>query len=213
MISYLKGIVDRIVAENNRSILILNVNNIGYEIQITNHLARELDVASEEITTIFTHFIVRDDQQLLYGFPSAPQRDLFRKLISVSGVGAQSAIALVDTLGLEELVQAIVTGNIRLLSKAPGIGKKTAERIALELKTKLSKWHAQQGLEINLPDMKGLPSQEIFADVEMTLLALGYTDTEIQQAIVVISQDNLLLKNPNVEEWIKSAIEYLSLNT
>ena len=211
MISYLKGIVDQIVVENKRSTLILDVNNIGYEIQITNHLAREIDISSEEIITIFTHFIVRDDQQLLYGFASAPQRDLFRKLITVSGVGTQSAIALIDTLGLEELVQAIVTGNIRMLSKAPGIGKKTAERLALELKTKLAKWHSTIG--IDLPDVKGLPSRDILADVEMTLLALGYTDVEIQQAIAVISRDNLLVKNPNVEEWIRSAIEYLSLNS
>ena len=210
MISYLKGIVDQIVIENNRSILILEVNNIGYEIQITNHQAREIKISSEETITIFTHFVIRDDQQLLYGFASSPQRDLFRKLISVSGVGSQSAIALIDTLGLEELVQSIVTGNIRMLSKAPGIGKKTAERLALELKTKLAKWQNQQGM--NLPDVKGLPSQEILGDVDMTLMALGYSDVEIQQAIAVISQDNLLIKNPNVEEWIRSAIEYLSLN-
>ena len=211
MISYLKGIVESIVVQNNRNMLILEVNNIGYEIQIPSHLARELKVDESEVIQIFTHFLVRDDQQILYGFVSSAQRDLFRRLISISGVGSQSAIALIDTLGLEELVQAIVTGNIRVLSKAPGIGKKTAERIALELKTKLSQWRTTIGLD--LPHTEGLPSQEIMADVEMTLLALGYNDVEIQQAISVISQDNLLLKNPHVEEWIRSAIEYLSLNS
>ena len=211
MISYLKGIVESIVVQNNRNMLILEVNNIGYEIQIPSYLARELEVDTEQMIQIFTHFLVRDDQQVLYGFASSAQRDLFRRLISISGVGSQSAIALIDTLGLEELVQAIVTGNIRMLSKAPGIGKKTAERIALELKSKLSQWRTTIGLDI--PDNKGLPSHEIMADVEMTLLALGYNDVEIQQAISVISQDNLLLKNPHVEEWIRSAIEYLSLNS
>ena len=211
MISYLKGIVVSIVVQNNRNVLILEVNNIGYEIQIPSHLARELQIDNDEVIQIFTHFLVRDDQQILYGFASSAQRDLFRKLISISGVGSQSAIALIDTLGLEELVQAIVTGNIRMLSKAPGIGKKTAERIALELKTKLSQWRTNIGLDV--PHSEGLPDQEIMADVEMTLLALGYNDVEIQQAISVISQDNLLLKNPHVEEWIRSAIEYLSLNS
>ena len=211
MISYLKGIVDNIISQNNRNIVVLEVNNIGYEIQIPGRLARELKIDPENIIKIFTHLLIRDDQQILYGFSSSAERDLFRRLISVSGVGSQSAIALIDTLGLEELVQAIVMGNIRLLSKAPGIGKKTAERLALELKTKLSKWRTSIG--IDLPESKALPNQDIMADLEMTLLALGYTDNEIQQAISVISQDNLLLKNPNVEEWIRSAIEFLSLNT
>lgn len=211
MISFLKGIVENISVQNNRNILILEVNNIGYEIQVPSHFARELKVNDSQIITIYTHFLVRDEQQILYGFPSSTQRDLFRRLISVSGVGSQSAIALIDTLALEELVQAIVTGNIRVLSQAPGIGKKTAERIALELKTKLSQWRTTMNLDI--PVSKGLPSQEIIADVEMTLLALGYNDVEIQQAMSVISQDNLLLKNPHVEEWIRSAIEYLSLNS
>jgi Holliday junction DNA helicase RuvA len=211
MISFLKGIVENISVQNNRNILILEVNNIGYEIQVPSHFARELKVNDSQIIQIYTHFLVRDEQQILYGFPSSTQRDLFRRLISVSGVGSQSAIALIDTLALEELVQAIVTGNIRVLSQAPGIGKKTAERIALELKTKLSQWRTTMNLDI--PVSKGLPSQEIIADVEMTLLALGYNDVEIQQAMSVISQDNLLLKNPHVEEWIRSAIEYLSLNS
>ncbi len=211
MISYLKGIVDNIVSQNNRNIVILEVNNIGYEVQVAGRLAKELTMDEDKIIKIFTHFLIRDDQQTLYGFSSSAERDLFRQLISVSGVGSQSAIALIDTLGLEELVQALVTGNIRLLSKAPGIGKKTAERLALELKTKLSKWRT--GMGIDLPQAKGLPNQEIMADLDMTLLALGYSDIEIQQAISVISQDNLLLKNPHVEEWIRSAIEFLSLNS
>ncbi len=211
MINYLKGIVINLVSQNNRNLVILEVNNIGYEVQIPGRLAKDLTINEEIQVKIFTDFQVRDDKQILYGFSSTAERDLFRRLITVSGVGSQSAIALVDTLGIEELVSAIVTGNIRLLSKAPGIGAKTAERIALELKTKLSKWRTSIG--IDLPQSKGLPNKDIMADLDMTLLALGYSDSEIQQAVAVISQDDLLLKNPNVEEWIRSAIEFLSFNT
>lgn len=210
MFSYFQGIVNNIIINNNRYILILEVNNIGYEMQIFSRFARQLDINSEIQIKIFTHFQVRDDQHILYGFSSTPERDLFRQLIAVSGIGSQSAIALIDTLGLEDLVQAIVTGNIRLLTKTPGVGQKTAERIALELKTKLSQWRISAG--INFETTQCLPNAEIMADLEMTLLALGYTNKEIQQAISVISQDNLLVKNPHVEEWIRSAIAFLSLN-
>lgn len=210
MLSYFKGYINNILFNNNRSIVILEVNNIGYEIQIPLNFARELEINSEKQIQIFTHFHIRDDQQFLYGFSSSAQRDLFRQLIAISGIGCQSAMALIDTLGLEDLVQAIVTGNIRQLSKTPGIGQKTAERIALELKTKLSQGRISTG--VTEKNTHGFPHQEIMADLEMTLMALGYTNQEIQQAISVISRDNLLQKNPHVEEWIRSAIAFLSFN-
>lgn len=209
MFNYFRGLVRNIHHHNNRYFLILEVNNIGYEIQVPSRFARQLEINSEEIITVFTHFQVRDEQHILYGFENSAQRDLFKQLIAVSGVGCQTAIALIDTLGLEDLVQGIVTGNIRLLSKTPGIGQKTAERIALELKTKLAQWRVNAGVRVDSGNF--LPSEEIMADLEMTLLALGYSNNEIQQAISVISQDNLLQKNPHVEEWIKSAITFLSL--
>lgn len=210
MLSYFKGYINNILFNNNRSILILEVNNIGYEIQVPLRFARELEINLEKQIQIFTHFQIRDDQQFLYGFSTSAQRDLFRQLIAISGIGCQSAIALIDTLGLEDLVQAIVTGNIRQLSKTPGIGQKTAERIALELKTKLSQWRISAGVTVN--NTNAFPNEEIMADLEMTLMALGYTNKEIQQAISVISQDNLLQKNTHVEEWIRSAIAFLAFN-
>lgn len=210
MINYFIGKVTNITKNpQNKIILILEVNNIGYEMQIFSRLARELTV-SEELVTIFTHLQIRDDQQILYGFKTSSQRDLFRQLINVSGIGSQVAIALIDTLGLEDLVQAIVTSNTRILSKTPGVGKKTAERIALELKTKLAQWRLEAGVNIS-SNTSANPPAEVLEDLEMTLLALGYTKDEIEEAISVLSQDNQLLKNTNVEEWIRSAIAHLSL--
>lgn len=209
MISYLKGTVATIQkGSGNRVTLILDVNQIGYEIQVTRQLSQEVQVGSEQLVQVFTHLQIRDDQQILYGFASAAERDLFRQLVSVSGIGAQLAIALIDTLGLPNLVQAIVTGNTRTLSKTPGVGSKTAERIALELKTKLSEWRKFAGVET--PTSAKGPSPAILEDVEMTLLALGYETLEITQALNVISQDELLAKNPNAEEWIRRAIAWLS---
>lgn len=209
MISYLKGeAVEVVKSTSNRVILILEVNQVGYEVQIPSRLARKLSQGNHAPVQIFTHLQVREDQQILYGFTSAAERDLFRQLIGVSGIGTQLAIALIDTLGLADLVQAIVTNNIRVLSKAPGVGQKTAERISLELKSKLAQW--RQDLGITSSVVPATPNAAALEDVEMTLLALGYTNDEIEQAISVLSQDNQLLKNPNVEDWIKSAISWLS---
>lgn len=209
MISYLKGTVATIQkSSGNRVTLILDVNQIGYELQIPKRLSQELLAASEGKVQVFTHLQIREDQQVLYGFASAAERDLFRQLISVSGIGAQLAIALIDTLGLPNLVQAIVTGNIRALAKTPGVGNKTAERIALELKTKLAEWRQLAG--VATPTSATGPSSAILEDVEMTLLALGYENSEIGQALEAISQDSLVAKSRNAEEWIRSAIAWLS---
>jgi Holliday junction DNA helicase RuvA len=209
MINYLKGkIIEILKNTNNRIILILEVNQIGYEVQILSRLARKLSTDNSETIQIFTHLQIQEDRQILYGFASAAERDLFRQLISVSGIGTQLAIALIDTLGLEELVQAIVTGNIKMLSKTPGVGTKTAERIALELKTKLAQWRQLVGVTVSTTS--AIPSADILEDVEMTLLALGYSNEEINQALSALSRDNQLLKNPNVEDWIRSAIAWLS---
>ncbi|NEQ69327.1 MAG: Holliday junction branch migration protein RuvA [Symploca sp. SIO2D2] len=192
----------------NRVTLILEVNQIGYELQIPRRLLQELPAASEEMVQIFSHLQIREEQQVLYGFASAAERDLFRQLISVSGIGTQLAIALIDTLGLPTLVQAIVTGNIRTLSKTPGVGSKTAERIALELKTKLAEW--RQLAEVETAPTSAMPANALQEDVEITLLALGYENNEIMQALNAISQDPMVAKSSNVEDWIRSAIAWLS---
>ncbi len=209
MLSYLKGTVAHIQkSTGNRVTLILEVNQIGYEVQIPGRLSQELQAASKEPVQVFTHLQIREDQQVLYGFASAAERDLFRQLLSVSGIGAQLAIALIDTLGLPNLVQAIVTGNIRTLSKTPGVGNKTAERIALELKTKLAEWRQLAGTAT--PASSTGLSPALQEDVEMTLLALGYDNNEVNQSLNAISQDALLAKSTNAEDWIRNAIAWLS---
>ena len=211
MISYLKGTkVDITKTTQNRLFLILEVNDVGYEMQISTRFARKLEETADEAIQVFTHLQILEDKQILYCFPSAAERDLFRQLTAVSGIGMQLGIALIDTLGISDLVGAIVTSNIPALTKTPGVGKKTAERIALELKTKLAQWHKISGMEVQQPEAVFSPKPEIKEDLEMTLLALGYTNEEIEQVLTALSQDNQLLKNPNVEEWIRSAISWLS---
>jgi Holliday junction DNA helicase RuvA len=206
MIGYLKGTVAGIQKGNNRVILLLEVSQTGYEIQILPRLAGQLP-GQGEMAQVFTHIQIRDDQWILYGFGQLAERDLFRQLISVSGIGAQLGMALLDMFELSELVQAIVTGNTKSLTRAPGVGTKTAERIALELKTKLAEWRQQAGL-ITAPS--ALPVGSVQEDVEMTLLALGYTNREISQALQAVGQNTALAKNKDAEAWIREAISWLS---
>ena len=190
MISYLKGqAIDIVKTTNNRLFLIIEVNDIGYELQISSRFARQLPIEKQEIIQVFTHLQIQEDKQILYGFATAAERDLFRQLVGVSGIGTQLAIALIDTLGISELVGAIVTSNIPVLTKTPGVGKKTAERIALELKTKLAQWRKISGVEIKQPEATFAPQPEIREDLEMTLLALGYTSEEIEQVMSALSMN------------------------
>ena len=206
MISYLKGTVAGIVKSSSRITLILEVNSLGYELQIPARLAQQLSAPSETVQ-IFTHLQVREEQPFLYGFGSASERDLFRQLLSVSGIGGAIAIALLDTLEVPDLVQAIVSGNTQLLIQTPGVGGKTAERISLELKTKLADWRIASGLTV--AGGSG-PPPAIVEEVQLTLLALGYSPNEVAQALSAVSQQALLAKNANAEDWIRQAIAHLS---
>ncbi|NEQ32434.1 MAG: Holliday junction branch migration protein RuvA [Leptolyngbya sp. SIO4C5] len=207
MISYLKGILSDIQKlGNHRVILTLEVNQIGYDLQVTSRLVASLPPVGEPIQ-VHTHLQVREDQMVLFGFGSRPERDLFRQLVGVSGIGPQMAMAMLDTLGLQELVQSVVAANIRVLSRTPGVGAKTAERIVLELKTKLAEWRQQTGLA-QTPGSG--PVATVQEEVEITLLALGYTTGEIVQALQAVGQNTSLNKSTDTEDWIREAIAWLS---
>jgi Holliday junction DNA helicase RuvA len=155
----------------------------------------------------FCHLQIRDDQPVVFGFGDRSERDVFRQLVSVSGIGPQMAMALLDTLGFQELIQAVVSGNTRLISRTPGVGNKTAERLILELKTKLAEWRQQSGLAV-APG--GGPMANVQEEVEMTLLALGYTNGEIIKALQTVGRSSTLSKNTDTEAWIREAIAWLS---
>ncbi|KAF3889203.1 MULTISPECIES: Holliday junction branch migration protein RuvA [Nostocales] len=206
MISYLKGIVAAIQNTGaHRHILTLEVNGMGYDLQVPSRLAKQLPEIGGEVQ-IFTHYQIREEVPMLYGFGSPGERDVFRHLLGVSGVGAALAIALLDTLELPDLVQAIITANVQILIQAPGVGKKTAERLCLELKNKLIEWRKSAGFFV----ATGGPAPGILDEVQMTLLALGYTASEVSHALHVVSENIGLPKDAFVEDWIKQAIAHLS---
>jgi Holliday junction DNA helicase RuvA len=207
MIGYLKGIlVDFQKLGNGRIILTLDVHQVGYELQITARLMGQLPPPGASVQ-IYTHLQSREDQPVLFGFGTRAERDVFRLATSVSGIGSQMGMALLDTLNLNDFIQAVVSGNARVLSRTPGVGQKTAERMILELKTKLAEWRQQSGL---LTAPAGGPATVVQEDVEITLLALGYSTREITQALEAVGQQTTLNKSTDTEDWIRAAIAWLS---
>jgi holliday junction DNA helicase RuvA len=206
MIGYVKGfLADSQKLPNGRVILTVDVGGLGYDLQINPSVLSELPVLGDPIQ-IFTHLQTREDLQVLFGFISKAERDVFRLLISVSGIGPQMGMALLDTLGLNELIQSVVNGNARVLSRTPGVGNKTAERIILELKSKLSEWRQHSGIVAPT----GGPVSGVQEDVEMMLMALGYTNSEISKALVAVGGSSTLSKSEDTEAWIREAIAWLS---
>jgi holliday junction DNA helicase RuvA len=207
MIGYLKGQLAALDhSTGHRSFITLEVNGVGYDVQIPARNVQFLPSVGDAIQ-IFTHLQVREDQWTLFGFKSTAERDLFRQLISVSGIGPQLGLALLDAFSLQDLIQAIVSSNTKLLAKTPGVGVKTAERIALELRSKLAEWRENAGLaSAPLPG----PAAEVQAEVEMTLLALGYSTREVMDGLNAVGQNTALSKTANVDDWIREAIAWLS---
>lgn len=133
MISFLIGIIE----EKQENLLVLNVNGVGYELTVSSNTLSALPMEGETVK-VLTYMAVREDGVYLFGFSAKEERDLFYKLISVSGIGPKMAISILSGLSLSDLVMAIINQDHKLLSKIKGLGKKTAERICLELKDKLS---------------------------------------------------------------------------
>ncbi len=206
MIGYVKGfLADSQKLPNGRVILTVDAGGLGYDMQINPRALSALPSVGDPVQ-IFTHLQTREDVQVLFGFPNKAERDVFRLLISVSGIGPQMGMALLDTLGINELIQSVINGNTRVLSRTPGVGNKTAERIILELKTKLSDWRQHSGIVAPT----GGPVSGVQEDVEIMLMALGYTNSEISKALVAAGSSSALSKNDNAEDWIREAIAWLS---
>lgn len=139
MISFLVGVIE----EKNENELVLDVNGVGYSLQVSSTTLLSLPLAGETVK-VYTYMAVREDGVLLFGFSTKEEREVFYKLISVSGVGPKMAITILSGLNLSDLILAIIQEDNKLLSRIKGLGKKTAERICLELKDKLDEASSSQ---------------------------------------------------------------------
>lgn len=170
MISRLRGIV----LEKNPPSVIVDVHGVGYEAQVSMQTFYTLPAIGEEVQ-LYTQLVVREDAHLLFGFSSKEERETFQALVKVSGIGAKIALGILSALTSDELASAVANEDIKRLTAAPGIGKKTAERMVLELRGKL--------VSSTQPDGAiAIAENSHHDDIIHTLIALGYNDKEARQA-------------------------------
>lgn len=193
MIGRLSG---ALIAKNPPEVLV-DCHGVGYEVQVSMNTFYHLPALGQPVT-LLTHFVVREDAQLLYGFSEEAERAAFRELIKVSGVGPRTALAVLSGMSVAELAQAVTQQEMGRLIKAPGVGKKTAERLLLELKGKL-------GADIGLAGAGAATvANDAQADIQQALLALGYSDKEAAAALKALPKD------VEVSEGIRLALKSLA---
>ncbi len=189
MIGKLSGTLDH----KNPPEIIIDCHGVGYEVQVPMSTYYNLPELGGAVS-LLTHFVVREDAQILYGFASAAEREAFRQLIKITGVGPRTALSVLSGMSVGELAQAITLQQAGRLIKVPGIGKKTAERLLLELKGKLG------------PDLGVVATvaSDAQADILQALLALGYSDREAAAALKALPAE------VGVSEGIKLALKALA---
>lgn len=200
MYHYLNGKI----AEKTPAAVILDVNGIGYEVRISVNTFSALPKLGDT-TKLLTHFIVREDAQLLFGFATEEERELFKLLLSVSGIGPKMAITLLSGMTISELKAAIREGSIPLLTSVSGIGRKTAERVIVELKDKLPREAGKDSRDI-IHDMS--VSDQIVEDAVQALVALGYVKQKAKEAVQKVLKASLG-KKLTVEEIIRAALKHV----
>ena len=189
------GRISGILLDKTPPLALIDCNGVGYECEVPMSTFYLLPQVGEKVT-LLTHFVVREDAQLLFGFGTNQERLMFRQLLKVNGIGAKSALAILSGLSIDELIQAVSLQEAGLLTRVPGIGKKTAERLLLELKDKFT---PDSALSI-----KGSGITSISQDVLNALIALGYNERESLNAVKSLDI------NLTVNDGIKQALKYLS---
>ena len=190
MIGRLQGIL----LEKNPPQLLVDCHGVGYEVDVPMSTFYNLPAVGEKVS-LLTHFVVREDAQILFGFLTGEERATFKQLIKISGVGPKMALGLLSGLSVAELSQAVTKQDSARLVKVPGIGKKTAERLLLELKGKF-------GADLGVPHTGAASDDQ--ADIMQALIALGYSDKEAAASVKALPKD------VGVSEGIKLALKSLA---
>lgn len=179
--------------------LLVDVGGVGYEIDAPMSTFYQLPAVGQEVR-LYTHFVVREDAQQLFGFFSHDERLLFRSLLKVNGVGPRLALTILSSVAPEEFVRLVLNNDTASLVKLPGVGKKTAERLVIEMRDKLSDWCQtanQAGIETSLNDTR----HQILQDAIAALVSLGYKSPEANKCVTKIDDGAA-----NSEELIKRAL-------
>ena len=203
MISWLKGEKVHTWKISSRKGVVLNVGGVGYEIQLLPKQIDKAEVLNE--FELWIHQIDREDGTSLYGFIEVNQRDLFREIISVNGIGPQIGIALLEDFEVAQLVNAIENKESNLLTKTQGIGKRIAERLIVELRNKLQRFtDNDKTIHENKNDIEANQFSKYIDEIYLILNSLGYIDNEIKESIKIITinekENSLLLNSSSAEE-------------
>lgn len=203
MIGYLRGEIAHISPE----LLILDVGGVGYNVRINQQFAGKLPGIGREIK-VYTYTYVKEDAFLLYGFQSSDELDLFKQLIGVNGIGPKGALAILSVMSANDLRFAIYTSDAKAIAKAPGIGSKTAERVILDLKDKISIEDSLNQFGSDASDFGGESAgtnNDMAKDAIEALSALGYSRTDAIFAVNKVSREEV----SDTEDILKKALKYL----
>jgi len=188
------GRLSGILLEKNPPQLLIDCNGVGYEVAVPMSTFYHLPALGEKVM-LLTHLAIREDAHVLFGFGNAEERNTFKELIKISGVGARTALAILSGMSVPDLAQAVTLQEASRLTRVPGIGKKTAERLLLELKGKLG---------ADLGAIGDIHVQDASSDILNALLALGYSDKEATLALKQVPSE------AGVSDGIKHALKALS---
>jgi Holliday junction DNA helicase RuvA len=208
MISQLSGILIHkalpwVVLETN--------SGVAYEVQVPMSTAYELPEIGQK-AQLFTHLVVREDAHELCGFSSRSERDLFRILLKANGIGPKSALGILSGIDAQTFVRSVLSEDWSLLTSIPGIGKKTAERLVIDLKDKIQKWEASgalEGAESSLKLVQPGAVSDAMQEAVSALQALGYREGEIR---AVLKKQNLLDENHTAEHIIRQVLKAMVVN-
>lgn len=205
MLAYLKGvIVTKEISGGPVDRLVLDVNDVGYELSVAHSALLQLGQIGDSVT-VYTAIAIRETEWTIFGFRDISERQLFNLLQSVTGIGPKLALGLVGTLGIETLVEAVLSENQKMISQAPGVGAKVAQRIILELKTKMEEFSQTLGSK---PLEPFTAKSAVFEEVTEILANLGYTATEIHAALKKAKEENI--EADSAEELVRFALKALS---
>lgn len=205
MLSFIKGhLVAKAVESPRGAYFLVDVHGVGFEV-LSSHRSVESAPQPGETVTLFTSMIVREDAMFLVGFNTKEERDLFNILQSASGVGVKVALALLSSLSVSEIAQAVVSNNHGILTKAKGVGPKLAQKITLDLKEKMMNWRSAEftsGVSAVVQ-----PRTEAWSEAEAVLLSLGYQADEIARSFRALETD---LPQGNSEEILRESLRWLA---
>lgn len=205
MIGYIHGQVHELHAP---VVILLTNQGIGYEVELP--LPTFCQLVLNETIGLYTHLVVREDAHLLYGFLSQTDKQVFRTLIRITGVGAKLALAMLSTLTVTELKQAVEHNNAAALTRIPGIGKKTAERLLIELRDKLD-FIAEEPSDFAITKQYHPSSNQAIEEAQAALISLGYNEKEAKKAVATAQPNNG--NNPlNTQNLLKAALKQLLPN-